>query len=229
MLATLSISVAQTTQAERRVALVFDDGPIPGQAEAMRELFAREGIVVTFAHVGQRVQENPKLTRAASEAGHEIVNHSWSHARIAELDQSALVDEVRKGHEAIRSATGSVPGWYWPPYLAVDQRLKDVLAAVPVKIYVPHHLVDSKDWDTATSAETLRQRAITGVRDGSVILFHEWRKETLEQLPAILVELRSQGCTFHTFSGLRESLERRPPADAPDPQTQSMFQPKPAP
>jgi peptidoglycan/xylan/chitin deacetylase (PgdA/CDA1 family) len=41
---------------------------------------------------------------------------------------------------------------------------------------------------------------------GTVILFHEWRRETLQQLPRILAELRREGCTFLTFSERAEVL-----------------------
>ena len=42
--------------------------------------------------------------------------------------------------------------------------------------------------------------SVVGVRDGSVILFHEWRTETREQLPVILAELRRQEFGFVTFT-----------------------------
>lgn len=45
-----------------------------------------------------------------------------------------------------------------------------------------------------------------GVLDGTVILLQEWRRETLQQLPRILAELRREGCTFLTFSERAEAL-----------------------
>ena len=64
------------------------------------------------------------------------------------------------------------------------------------------------DEDARRHADDLREvvrllvAATTGVTDGCVILFHEWRAETAEQLPAILAELKRQGCVFLTFSQL---------------------------
>lgn len=210
----------------KRVALVFDDGPEPDQGERLRARLADAGVVASFAHVGRNVRKHPASTRAAHAAGHEIVNHSDTHAPIAEKDADGVRQEVVGGREAIEAAIGQAPRWYWPPFLAVDSRLVNAVQEAGLTIYVPHHLVDSKDWNRATSAEEILRRATTGVQDGSVLLFHEWREETIAQLPAILAELRRQGCVFYTFSGLRAELDARPPAGPADATTQAMFTPR---
>jgi peptidoglycan/xylan/chitin deacetylase (PgdA/CDA1 family) len=64
------------------------------------------------------------------------------------------------------------------------------------------------DYDRSVPAAEILRRATTDVRDGTVILFHEWRTETREQLPAILAELRRQHCVFLTFSELDAALNR---------------------
>jgi peptidoglycan/xylan/chitin deacetylase (PgdA/CDA1 family) len=88
---------------------------------------------------------------------------------------------------------------------------------------VPHRLVDPKDWDRQTTAEQIRERSIQGVEDGTVLLFHEWRQETVDQIPAIIAALREQGCVFLTFSELEASLREKPPASAPDTALQARF------
>lgn len=193
-----------------RVALVFDDGPEPALAEKLQALLRRENIRVTFAHVGRNVDKHPELTRAAHAAGHEIVNHSHTHTHIAELSADQVDAEVSRAKAAITAAIGAAPRWYWPPFLEVDERLLGSIERAGLLRYVPHRLVDSRDWDRSTPAEEIRRRAVTDVRDGSVILFHEWREETPQQLPAILAELRRQGCVFLTFSELAVELKQRP-------------------
>ncbi len=208
-----------------RVALVFDDGPEPVQGSQLQALLAQEGVRVTFAHVGRNVRKHPEVTRAAAEAGHEIVNHSETHARIAELSTEEIGQQIAGGQDAILSAIGKPARWYWPPYLAVDARLLAELEKAQLAPFRPHALVDSKDWDVATTADQIRAGATQGVRDGTVILFHEWRKESREQLPAILAELRRQGCVLMTFSELAEELRRQPPAEPADPQMVARFNP----
>ena len=193
--------------AAKRVALVFDDGPKPVDADPLLALLAKEKIEVTFALVGDRVNENPATAKAIAAAGHEIVNHSQTHAQPRDLDDSALAKEVAEAQRVITQAIGAAPRWYWPPYLAVDDRVREAAKKAGIVVYAPKHLVSSQDWDKSVPAEEIFRRATTDVRDGSVILFHEWRVETRQQLPAILADLRKQGCEFLTFSGLDVALK----------------------
>ena len=85
-------------------------------------------------------------------------------------------------------------------------------AKAQIGVYSLKQVVVSQDYDRAVNAEEIKRKATTKVTDGSVILFHEWRDETLEQLPAILAELRKQGCVFLNFSELAAyvSTKNRP-------------------
>jgi peptidoglycan/xylan/chitin deacetylase (PgdA/CDA1 family) len=189
-------------EAAKRVALVFDDGPKPADAGPLLALLAKENVRVTFALVGDRVDENPATAKAIAAAGHEVVNHSQTHAHARDLSDAALDREVSAAQQKITAAAGVAPKWYWPPFLETDDRVRAAVARVKLAIYTPRHLVVSMDYDRAVPAAEILRRSTTGVRDGSVILFHEWRTETREQLPAILAELRRQGFGFVTFSEL---------------------------
>lgn len=191
----------------KRVALIFDDGPRPADAGPLLALLAQEQVKATFALVGDRVNENPATARAIAAAGHDIANHSQAHRQLGELDAAGIEREVTGGRDAITAAIGTAPRWYWPPYLLTDDRLRTAVTRAGLTLYYPpKHLVVSKDYDRSVPASEIYRLATTDVRDGSVILFHEWRVETREQLPAILAELRRQGCTFHTFSELQGLL-----------------------
>ena len=187
----------------KRVALVFDDGPRPADAEPLLALLAAEKVMATFSLVGDRVGESPATARAMLAAGHEIANHSQTPAHPRDIDAAAIDRDVAGGQAAIVAATGVAPRWYWPPYLAVDDRVKASVARAGLTIYTPLQLVVSMDYDRSVPAAEIYRRATTDVRDGTFILLHEGRAETREQLPAILAELRRQGCVFLTFSGLQ--------------------------
>lgn len=205
-LASLLMAATLAAAPALRVALVFDDGPVPADAQPLLDLLARENVRVTFSLVGQRVTEHPAMAKAIVAAGHEIANHSQTHAHARDLDDAALDREVAEAQRHLTEATGFAPKWYWPPFLEVDDRVRAAVKRAGLQLYEPTHLVVSKDYDRSVSAAEIHRLATTGVRDGAVILFHEWRAETREQLPAILTELRRQGCQFFTFSALRDRL-----------------------
>lgn len=204
-----------TPMTTKRVALIFDDGPRPGDAEPLLALLAKENVPVTFALVGDRVVENPATAKAIAAGGHEIVNHSQTHAHPRDLDDAALDHEVTAAQQTLRTVIGVGPKWYWPPYLEIDERLSTVATRAQLTIYTPRHLVVSKDYDMTVDAAAIARLATTDVCDGAVILFHEWRVETRQQLPAILTELRRQGCQFLTFTELAAVLGQQTASSAP--------------
>ena len=154
------------------------------------------------------MDEHPGMVRDITDAGHEVVNHSQTHAHPHDLSDSALEREVGSSQQAITARAGVAPRWYWPPFLELDDRVRAAAARSGVTPFVPRHLVVSMDYDRSVPKSEILRRATTGVQDGSVILFHEWRLETRECLPSILAELRRQNCSFYTFSGLQESLDK---------------------
>lgn len=195
--------------AVKRVAFVFDDGPVPADAGPLLELLAREKVRVTFALVGDRVAEHPETARAIVAAGHEVANHSQTHSHAREIDDAALDREVAAAQQLLTRTTGIAPHWYWPPFLEIDERVRAAVKRGGITIYEPAQIVVTQDYDRKVDAAAIYRLATTDVRDGAVILCHEWRAETREQLPAILQELRRQGCVFLTFSELRAAMTER--------------------
>jgi peptidoglycan/xylan/chitin deacetylase (PgdA/CDA1 family) len=183
-------------------ALMFDDGPFPEHAPKFVALFAKEGIHVTFGSVATNVELHPATAKAVLAAGHEIANHSHSHRHPKDLDDAALEHEIVGAQKIIAATTGFTPKWYWPPYLESDERVRAAAAKAQLEVFAPKNLVVSQDYDRAVGAEEIQRKATSNVADGSVILFHEWREETLERMPAIIAELRRQRCVFLTFSEL---------------------------
>lgn len=190
--------------ARKRVAIIIDDGPDQAQSAQYHALFAREGVRVSFAHVGRNVNAHPELTRAATENGHEIVNHSYTHPHFKELDDAAIRKEVADTQAAVAKASGRAPAWFWSPFGDWDNRIEAAVRAEGLEHFpaMRFTFLDTRDWDQATTPAQIRERATTGVKDRSIILCHEWPVKTLAEMPAIIAELKRQGVEFVTFSEL---------------------------
>lgn len=204
LLAAGVLLAAADQPARKRVAIIIDDGPDEAQSARYHELFAREGVRVSFAHVGRNVNAHPALTRAAAAAGHEIVNHSYTHPHFKELDDAAIRGEVRDTQAAVQAAAGRAPQWFWAPFGDWDDRIAAAVRAEGLEHYPAgrFHFLDTRDWDQATTPAQVRERATTGVRDLTIILCHEWPPKTLAEMPGIIAELKRQGVEFVTFSEL---------------------------
>jgi peptidoglycan/xylan/chitin deacetylase (PgdA/CDA1 family) len=189
------------------IALIFDDGPFPEETQKLLAIFKEENISVTFGSVARKVESHAASAKAVLAAGHEIANHSYSHLHPKDLDDAALEREIAGAQKIIETTTSFAPKWYWPPFLESDDRVRAFAAKAKLEVYTPRHLVVSQDYKAEVTAQEIKRLATSNIRDGTVILFHEWRKETLEQMPAIIAELKRRGCVFHTFSALATYLK----------------------
>jgi peptidoglycan-N-acetylglucosamine deacetylase len=191
--------------ARKRVSIIIDDGPVPAQNAAMLELLAREQVRVNFAHVGRNVVAHPALTKNTAAAGHELINHSYTHAHLKALEDAAIEKEIADTQAAVLQATGKAPAWFWAPFLERDARVDAAVKKASGLDHFPYgkfHFIGSRDWEASITAEKFRELTTTGIVDGTVILMHEWPKVTLENLAWVLTELKKQNVEFVTFSEL---------------------------
>jgi peptidoglycan/xylan/chitin deacetylase (PgdA/CDA1 family) len=174
---------------ERRVAITFDDGPnAPYTLDVARILDGR-GAKGTFFEVGKAVDKRPDITRALSEDGHLVGNHSYHHDEWRWLDPR--YPELDRTQRAIRRALGVCPTFYRAPH----GQHTPFLARV-----VDHHgmtmvgwEVSAGDWNTR-DAGLVARRILGGVKPGSIIVLHDGldgnvtanRSVLLRALPMIL-------------------------------------------
>src|SRR5215210_2826577 len=101
--------VSSGARDRRLVALSFDDGPSGSTPEVLETLDAFSARA-TFFVIGEWVERKPEVVRDAAARGHEIGNHTWSHAdgdRIREL--ATLRDEVARTSAMIEATIGARP------------------------------------------------------------------------------------------------------------------------
>jgi peptidoglycan/xylan/chitin deacetylase (PgdA/CDA1 family) len=111
----------------RRVALSFDDGPDPTWTPRVLALLARLGVRGTFFLVGVRAARAAEVVRDTAAAGHEIANHSWSHASLWLRGPRATGEEIGRAHELLGDLSGRAPRLFRPPWGMVNAAMYPAL------------------------------------------------------------------------------------------------------
>src|SRR3984893_6484311 len=106
------------------IAMTFDDGPSDKLTPKLLNLLAAHHIKATFFVIGQNVVEHPEIVRRAAREGHEIGNHSWSHANFGKISDESARRELQKTDDAIKDAAGVQPTLFRPPYGSLSVRQK---------------------------------------------------------------------------------------------------------
>ncbi|MCC7479809.1 polysaccharide deacetylase family protein [bacterium] len=180
----------------RFCALTFDDGPDSKYTPKVMKILRDEGVSATFFVIGRQVRGYPEQVRQMVADGHEVANHSWSHADFTKLSAKAQRAELDKCSAALAELNIS-PRWFRPPYGAFNKsttRQAQEAGLIPLL-----WSVDPRDW-AEPGAGVIISRVSSQVTNGGVVLLHSTHGQTVEALPGLIRKLRDKGYSFVTLS-----------------------------
>ena len=192
--------IKSVTTTKKIIALTFDDGPIPGITEQFLDFFKKENIKGTFFNIGKNIKAHPELAKVVLEQGHEIGNHSCTHPKLPEYDDSTKIfSEINGFQELVKREFNYTPKLFRAPYLQYDKRVTNILSALKLKLVSAK--VFCKDAKPNIDPQVIIKNVLNNISPGAIVLGHE-RAHTIEALKTIIPELKKRGYKFVTVSEL---------------------------
>ncbi|MGI5327220.1 polysaccharide deacetylase family protein [Actinomadura nitritigenes] len=180
------------------VALTFDDGPAESTGRLL-DILAAHHVRATFFIVGEQATKFPELVRREHEAGHQIADHSYTHADLGRAPTKKIMSELTRTQEAIRRASGVTPTMLRPPYGSLSKRLTGIAARMGMAQVL--WTVDPLDWEHRDT-KYVERRVLQAVRPGYIVLMHDIHPTTVAAIPTIIEKLAAQGYSFVTVPDL---------------------------
>ena len=183
------------------VALTFHGAGDRSLTEQILRDCADQRARITVFAVGQWLAAAPDLGPQIVAAGHELGNHTWSHQQMPALSAVAAQDEIRRGADALRNATGSTGWWFRPS--GTPHSTATIRAAASRSGYqrCVSYDVDPQDYRDPGAAQVV-SRTLEQVRPGSIVSLHLGHAGTVQALPQILAGLAAKGLLPVTLSWL---------------------------
>jgi peptidoglycan-N-acetylglucosamine deacetylase len=170
---------------DRRIAVTFDDGPVPGFTEEVLAILAAAGARATFFVLGERAERHPALIRRIVDGGHEVGVHGWDHTSSdlpAQVRRTAaLLDDLGAATRLFRPPRGHLP-----------------LGAIPALVAGGWRTVFwSFDTSDSMRHEGKRDVAIdyNNVSGGDIVLLHDDNPVCVGELPDLLAAAAASGLT----------------------------------
>ena len=185
----------------RRIALTFDDGPHPSYTYRILDILDRYNVKATFFMIGTNVEYYPEVAREVLRRGHEIGNHTYSHARLTKMDGPTLSGELKRCESVMEQTLGHRPVLFRPPEGVVSDAVRSCADCRGYTVVL--WSVDTRDWETK-EVGAITRHILREVTPGAIILMHDYtaHSQTPEALEEALPVLLSRGYEPVTVSRL---------------------------
>ena len=185
---------------KKQVAISFDAAWGNDDTETLIDILKEYNVPATFFVVGAWVDKYPESVKALSDAGHRIENHSNTHPYMTQLSREQMINEIESCNNKIKAVTGRCPTLIRVPYGDYDNAVVETVESL--NMFTIQWDVDSLDWKSHATADSICKRVTSKVKNGSIVLFHNDADHTPAALPTILKCLKDEGYEFVFISDL---------------------------
>ncbi|MHB1981464.1 MAG: polysaccharide deacetylase family protein [Sulfobacillus sp.] len=190
----LGVGAVRAVKTERQeLALTFDDGPGPLTPQIL-DLLALAEAKATFFMVGRQAERYPELVRQVQAGGHEVANHSETHAGLWWTGPVATLRQFEQAAAVLASNTHQRPHHLRPPWGQFNLSLWPAASRLEHRVVL--WSVNAFDWRQKDTVQAIAGR-IAQARPGAIVLLHDaggdGRQRTVEALKLALPQLRSRG------------------------------------
>lgn len=153
----------------RGIALTFDDGPDPQYTPQLLDLLKRYKIKATFFVLGSKAEKYPEIVVRMHEEGHLVGVHNYLHWANALMTPKRVRSQLNHSVNLIESIIGERPVYYRPPWGIIN--IFDFLLMKHFRMILWSNIVG--DWRSHVGKRKIKQRLLSKLRDGSIIVLHD--------------------------------------------------------
>ncbi len=169
-----------------QLALTFDDGPHAEVTPAVLDVLDRHGARATFFCLGENLRKHAGLAEEIRRRGHELANHSMTHAELSQIDLEATRREFDQVYAMVdsRGEPLIVQDFLRPPKGVINLKVLRYCSVRGVRII--HWSRDPEDFAKRSASDVLaqfRQKPLVG---GDIVLLHDKMPHSAESLEGLL-------------------------------------------
>jgi peptidoglycan/xylan/chitin deacetylase (PgdA/CDA1 family) len=182
---------------QKIVALTLDDAPSAETAKIL-DMLKVYGAKATFFIIGSQVAAHPHLLKRIHDEGHELGNHAWADEPSVSLPLAELERQIKEVEGLLPANAGSAR--YFRPgsgffSKGMVERFRDLGYRVVLGSIYPH---DPQIHNARVNAK----HVLSMVRPGGIIIMHDRRSYSVEQVERVLKGLADGGWKVETLGGL---------------------------
>ena len=187
------------------IALVFNVGAGYEPATSILDTLSDKQLEATFFVMGWWAARHPEVLQQIAAGGHEIASHGNSIFDLTQVSDAQVRADLDAADAAISAGTGRSTRPLWSPSAGYrNARVRAIAAEAGYRPIL--WTVDSGDWTSDATPESVYSHIINGASNGAIIVLHfdspRTQDTTAQILPAAIDALRDAGFHLVTITEL---------------------------
>lgn len=188
---------------KKQIIFTFDCGAGNNSADKILAVAQKHNVKLTFFATGKFAEKYPETIKKIAAAGHEIFNHTYSHPHLTQIADEEIKNELEKTDKIISDLTGLITKPYFrPPYGDRNQHVLDI--AKEIGFHSVYWTTDALDWMPDKTADQVKQRIYSSLKNGEIILMHVGDDITGNILDEVFTKVENEG---YKITNLSEGLK----------------------
>lgn len=193
------LPIYSVERTEKVLSISFDASWGADKTIPILDLLDKYHVKTTFFLVGNWVEKYPDMVREIHARGHEIGNHSDTHAHMNQLSEAGIRRELKDMSDRTEAITGVRPTLFRPPYGEYNDQVISVSRAEGYEAV--QWSIDSLDWKDRGTQDIIKQ-CTHRVENGDIVLFHNDSNDILNALPSIIEHYQALGFSIIPVSDI---------------------------
>ena len=181
------------------VYLTFDQGYEAGYTTKILDVLKENNVNAAFFITGYYLNKETDLVKRMIKEGHIIGNHTVNHPSMSDISEEKMKDEVQKLHTAVFEKIGYEMKFFRPPKGEFSEKSADVTKSLGYTTVMWSFGYDDWDENRQKGEEYAKDKILSNIHPGSVILLHATSKNNADVLDYCIKEIRNMGYEFKSL------------------------------
>ena len=189
---------------DKYVYLTFDNGYEAGYTSKILDILKENNVPAAFFITGHYLNSQPELVKRMIDEGHIVGNHTVNHYSIPDLDDEKFKTEIMNLHTSLYEKFGYEMKYLRPPKGEFSQRTLEFTKSLGYTTVMWSFAYDDWDENRQGREEYAKEKILSNLHNGAVILLHPNSKDNCNILDEIIKQIKAQGYEFKTLNEFKK-------------------------
>lgn len=191
--------IAMGNNEDKYVYLTFDNGYEAGYTGQILDILKQNNVKAAFFITGHYLNSQPDLVERMINEGHIVGNHTVNHYSLPDLSDEELEKEIQTLHTAVYEKFNYEMKYLRPPKGEFSQRTLKLTKSLGYTTVMWSFAYDDWDENKQGREEYAKEKILSNIHNGCVILLHANSKDNCSILNDIIGQIKNMGYEFKTL------------------------------